>query len=75
MLCFSIQYQHQYLPLPVYEVPAIRVNTTKSMLTFTSVDISILKLHYELPKTVEFCSLLFGYICVFYLDSTVYQYI
>ena len=27
----------QYLPLPVYEVPAIRVNTTKSTYTFTSV--------------------------------------
>ena len=26
-----------YLPLPVYEVPAIHVNTTKSMYTFTSV--------------------------------------
>ena len=37
MACFSKQYQHQYLPLPVYEVPAIRVNTTKSTYTFTSV--------------------------------------
>ena len=27
----------QYLPLPVYDVPAIRVNTTKSTYTFTSV--------------------------------------
>ena len=27
----------QYLPLPVYEVPAKRVNTTKSTYTFTSV--------------------------------------
>ena len=27
----------QYLPLPVYEVPAIRVITTKSTYTFTSV--------------------------------------
>ena len=26
-----------YLPLTVYEVPAIRVNTTKSTYTFTSV--------------------------------------
>ena len=31
---FSI---YQYLPLPVYEVPAIRENTTKSTYTFTSV--------------------------------------
>ena len=37
MACFSIWYKHQYLPLPVYEVPAIRVNTTKSTYTFTSV--------------------------------------
>ena len=37
MACFSIQYLHQYLPLPVYEVPAIRVNTSKSTYTFTSV--------------------------------------
>ena len=28
---------HQYLPLPVYEVPAIGVNTSKSTYTFTSV--------------------------------------
>ena len=28
---------YQYLPLPVYEVPAIRVNATKSTYTFTSV--------------------------------------
>ena len=34
---FSIRYKHQYLPLPVYEVLAIRVNTTKSTYTFTSV--------------------------------------
>ena len=27
----------QYLPLPVFKVPAIRVNTTKSTYTFTSV--------------------------------------
>ena len=26
-----------YIPFPVYEVPAIRVNTTKSTYTFTSV--------------------------------------
>ena len=37
MAYFSIQYKHQYLPLPVYEVPAIGVNTTKSTYTFTSV--------------------------------------
>ena len=37
MACFSIYYTHQYLPLPVYKVPAIRVNTTKSTYTFTSV--------------------------------------
>ena len=37
MTCFSMLYQHQYLPLPVYEVPAIHVNTTKSTHTFTSV--------------------------------------
>ena len=29
--------KHQYLPLPVYEVPAKRLNTTKSTYTFTSV--------------------------------------
>ena len=34
---FSTWYQHQYLPHPVYEVPAIRVNTSKSTYTFTSV--------------------------------------
>ena len=28
---------YQYLPLRVYEVPAIRVNTSKSTYTFTSV--------------------------------------
>ena len=33
---------HQYLPLLVYEVPAIRVNTTKSTYTFTSVISQIL---------------------------------
>ena len=37
MACFSMWYLHQYLPLPVYEVPAIRVNTTKSTYTFTNV--------------------------------------
>ena len=37
MARFSIRYKHQYLPLPVYEVPAKRVNTTKSTYTFTSV--------------------------------------
>ena len=36
MACFSIQYLHQYLPLSVYEVAAIGVNTTKSTYTFTS---------------------------------------
>ena len=41
MACFSRLYYHQYLPLPVYEVPAIRVNTTKSTYTFTSVTILI----------------------------------
>ena len=30
---------HQYLQLPVYEVPAMRVNTTKSTYTFTSVKV------------------------------------
>ena len=34
---FSIWYYHQNLPLFVYEVPAIRVNTTKSTYTFTNV--------------------------------------
>ena len=29
------------MPLPVYEVPAIRVNTTKSTYTFTSVIYSV----------------------------------
>ena len=38
MACFPIEYSHQYLPLPVYEVAAIRVNTTKSTYTFTSVN-------------------------------------
>ena len=37
MACFSIQYYNQYLRLPVYEVPAKRVNATKSTHTFTSV--------------------------------------
>ena len=41
MTCFSISYEHQYLPLPVYEVPAIRVNTTKSTYTFTSVRVVV----------------------------------
>ena len=42
MTCFSIyDLQHQYLPLPVYEVPAIRVNTSKSTYTFTSVDCNL----------------------------------
>ena len=43
MACFSISYLHQYLPHPVYEVPAIRVNTTKSTYTFTSVLINVYK--------------------------------
>ena len=43
MACFSIRYKHQYLPLPVYEVPAIRVNTAKSTYTFTSVLLSCLR--------------------------------
>ena len=34
----------KYLPLPVYEVQAIRVNTTKSTYTFTSV--VMLKSHW-----------------------------
>ena len=32
------RYLTPILPLPAYEVPAIRVNTTKSTYTFTSVD-------------------------------------
>ena len=38
MACFYIYYSHQYLQLPVYEVPAIRVNTSKSTYTFISVN-------------------------------------
>ena len=38
MAYFSIYYLHQYLPLPVYEVPAICENTRKSTYTFTSVN-------------------------------------
>ena len=38
MARFSISQKHQYLPLPVYEVPQIRVNTSKSTYTFTSVN-------------------------------------
>ena len=34
---FLYMIYHQYLPLPVYEVPAIRVNTSKSTYTLTSV--------------------------------------
>ena len=37
MACFSILYIHQYQPLPVYKESAIRVNTSKSTYTFTSV--------------------------------------
>ena len=48
---FSIQYLHQYLPLPVYEVPAIRVNTTKSTYTFTSVLI-VHFIHISIPATL-----------------------
>ena len=36
---FLYSTKHQNLPLPVYEVPAVRVNTTKSTYTFTSVHI------------------------------------
>ena len=34
---FYIVLTPEYLPFPVYEVPAIRVNATKSTYTFTSV--------------------------------------